>query len=356
MRVDSQLPRQHKTAVVAYQDGSVKFEIEMADLPIPGPSEALVKISATGVCGTDIGLAAGKLGPAMRILGHEGVGRIVSVGSDAVGAHLKTGMRVGVCWVRDVCGVCEMCLVDGGETRCKQQLNSGRKIDGCFAQYAIVPQRYIVALPEGPPDHLLAPILCGGVTIYKALKICGATPGRWIVISGAGGGVGTLGIQYAKSMGYRVVAIDAGAEKEEICLQLGAEAYIDLLQTKATPARVEAITKGQNAAAVLVVAGSGKAYQDGLEMLAPFGTMVCVGIPPPTELVNFHPLTFIDKGIRILGSAVGSRLDLLEAIEFLERGVVAPSVHIRKLEDLSDIAEQFQSGKAIGKYIIQIDE
>ena len=240
-----------------------------------------------------------------------------------------------------------MCLSEGGETRCLEQLNSGRKIDGTFAEFALVPFRYLITIPEGPEDEELAPILCGGVTIYKGLKICGATPGQWVVISGAGGGVGALGIQYSKAMGYRTIAIDAGKEKEEYCLGLGAEVYIDLTTIPEVGSQVCEVTggRGTGAAAVLVTAGSGQAYQDALKMLGPFGTLVCIGIPPPSQLVNFHPLQFIDLGIRIIGSAVGTRIEIREAISFVERGLVKPTIQMTTLEQLSEVGEQIAQGK-----------
>jgi propanol-preferring alcohol dehydrogenase len=146
-------------------------------------------------------------------------------------------------------------------------------------------------------------------------------------------------------MGYRTIAIDAGKAKEQYCLSLGAEVYIDLIATTDVPSIVREKTGGLGAAAVLVTAGSGKAYQDALKMLGPFGTLVCIGIPPPSQLVNFHPLLFIDMGIKIIGSAVGSRLDIQEAIAFVERGLVKPTVQMTTLEQLSDVGEQITQGK-----------
>ncbi|KAE8443694.1 hypothetical protein EG329_001466 [Mollisiaceae sp. DMI_Dod_QoI] len=347
------LPTHHKTAVwVREEDHKFHFQIEDAPVPSPGPQEVLVQISCTGVCGSDIALASGKLGPCTRLLGHEGVGRVVALGSGISDAEVKIGTRVGVAWQRDVCGTCEMCLLPDGETRCLA-LMTGRKVDGTFAEYTVVPVRYLTPVTEEVEDQLIAPILCGGVTIYKGLKLCGATPGQWIVISGAGGGVGSLGIQYAKAMGYRVIAADAGKEKEEYCLQLGAEFYIDVTGGQDTIAVVREKSGGHGAAAVLVSAGSGKAYQDAISMLGPFGTLVCIGIPPPSQTVTFHPVTFIDLGIRIIGSAVGTRLDIREALTFVQRGLVVPKVHMAKLEELSEIGEQITSGKAIGKFVIR---
>jgi alcohol dehydrogenase, propanol-preferring len=96
----------------------------------------------------------------------------------------------GIAWVRDTCQTCEHCLSPDGETRCAEQLNSGRKWDGTFAEYAVIPSRYIIQILDSIKlaDAVIAPVLCGGVTAYKALKISGETPEQWIEISGVGGG------------------------------------------------------------------------------------------------------------------------------------------------------------------------
>ena len=212
------------------------YHLETKHIPIPNVSstDILVKLSVSGVCGSDFHLAAGHLGPTKDILGHEGVGRVVKLGSSVM--NISIGDRVGIAWVRDVCGECIGCLTDGGETRCQAFLTSGKAWDGTFAEYAVIPSRYVIRLPENCSDEEVAPILCGGVTAYKAIKICGGTSGQWLLISGAGGGVGSLGIQYAKAMGYRVLAIDTG--KRDHCLSKGAEAYLEA--DEATP---EAVTK-----------------------------------------------------------------------------------------------------------------
>ena len=220
------------------------------------------------------------------------------------------------------------------------KLCSGLRRDGTFAEYAVVPSRYVIRIPGGVPDHLVAPILCGGVTAYKAVKVSEAVPGRWMVISGAGGGVGALGVQFAKSMGYRVIAIDMGDvdRKREYCLQLGAEAYFDAKEVNAE--KILSLTR-DGAAAVLVMANTGKGYQAALDFVGPLGTVVCVGIPSRGDEVSFHPTLGINKGVRIVGSAVGTRQDIWEAIEFVQRGAVKPVVDMATLDDLSDIAKNF---------------
>lgn len=298
----------------------------------------------TGICGTDLALAAGKLGPSRAILGHEGIGRVVAMGSAVPESSIVLGQRVGVGWIRDHCGKCAMCCHPAGETRCLTKPHSGRTVDGTFAEFTLVPARYVSCLPEGLEDGVVAPIMCGGVTVYKALKICGAVPGQWVAVTGAGGGVGALGVQYARAMGYRVVATDGGVAKGSYCPSLGAEAYVDFEAEQSVAEAVKRSTAGKGVQAVLAVAGSGRAYQESFGMLAPFGTLVCIGIPPPTDLVQFHPLMFIDEGFKVIGTSVGTRTDICEALEFVSRGLVVPKVEMITFQDLNTIKDRYAKG------------
>lgn len=315
-----------------HDDGGYHFEIRDHSIPQLQPSDILVKLSVSGACGSDFHMASGPAGTCREILGHEGVGRIVKLGSEVSNANV--GDRVAVAWMRDVCGDCLCCRTDGGETRCLANRNSGRTVDGSFAEYAIIPSRYIISLPDTCTDEEIAPIVCAGVTAYKGIKVSGATPGSWMIISGAGGGVGALGVQYAKAMGYRVLAIDV--DKKDYCLSIGAEEYLE-----ATDATNEAVAKIGVVQTAIVMANVGKAYQQAMSLLSPFGTLVCIGIPQQTDVVSFHPVIPALAGLRILGSAVGTRKDIAEAIEFVHRGLVKPSISMAKLEDLTDISKKF---------------
>ncbi|KAK7417273.1 hypothetical protein QQX98_004707 [Neonectria punicea] len=323
----------HRAAILLNEGPDFSFEIQSLDPPALGPREVLVEIEVTGICGTDLALAGGYLGKPNSIIGHEGVGRVIAVGSPTATALM--GQRVGVGWLRDSCGTCHSCML-GGETRCRQQVFSGRKVAGTLATVTVVPERYIVPLPEDLPAELLAPIMCAGVTAYKALKCSEAVPGSWVAISGAAGGVGALALQYALAMGYRVVAIDGGDARRQSCLDAGAEVYIDYEKDRDLKLAVTRETKGSLCAAAIVCAGSAAAYEAALTCVDYFGTLVGVGIPPPTSKVAFHPLALIDTGIKIVGSMVGSRADLAEAVEFVRRGLVTPKAVSIPLEDLND--------------------
>lgn len=337
------VPETHRAAILSQHDDH-KYSFSTQTLPLPNlePNQILLRLTHSGVCGSDLHLASGHMGPVKPILGHEGVGRVVAHGSAVSLDTIPLNSRVGIAWVRDICGACTACL-RGDEGRCVQFLTSGRTWDGSFANYAVVPARYIIQLPDEAPgleDRFVAPILCGGVTAYKALKVCGATPGSWVVVSGAGGGVGALAVQFGNAMGYRVLAVDIW--KKEYCSQLGAEAYVDA--GDATANAIQAIT-GDGVQAVIVTAGVNKAYQSAIDWLAPYGTLVCVGVPSRDQLVHFHPAWFISKGIRIVGSAVGSRPDILEALEFLRRGLVKPAVELVSLDDLNSITDGLEKVK-----------
>ncbi|KAJ5192167.1 alcohol dehydrogenase [Penicillium cf. viridicatum] len=315
----------------------------------------LVRLSVTGVCGTDIALASGELGPTQPILGHEGVGYIAQLGCNVpVTSSTQIGSRVGISFLRDICGVCPCCMRPGGETRCQRKIHSGRSVNGTFAEYTLVPARYLLRIPEsvGVVDELIAPILCGGVTAYTALKGCGVAAGEWIAIVGAGGGVGSLGTQYARAMGYRVLAIDVGETKRGLCLESGAEYFIDAGKATRPRDEVDALTAGCGVRAAIVCATSGVAYNMSLGLIAPFGRLVCVGIPAPDQLASFHPLLLIDQGIEIVGSAVGTKGDILEAIGFVEQGHVKPVITVHGLDELPGLMGDFN--QVAGKIVIRM--
>ena len=335
-------------------DSGFQFTVRQVPTPNPRPWQVLVKLFATGICGTDAALASGHAAPARDILGHEGVGRVVKIGTGIDPGTVRLGDRVGIAWVRDICGRCPCCREPGGETRCLEQWNSGRKWDGTFAEYCVVPGRYLLVLPDsdGLADEMVAPILCGGVTAYKALKACGALPGEWEAVVGTGG-VGGLAIQYARAMGYRVAAVDVGREKEESSLTAGAHAYFDALDEDVA-SHLRVLTCGTAAKAVVVTAGSSGAYQTSIDLVGVFGTLVCVGIPPPEGTMTIHPLLLIDRGITVLGTLAGTRTETLEALEFVRIGAVKPLVTIVGLEKVGEVLEKLGTVRTRKSFLLKV--
>lgn len=224
-----------------------------------------------------------------------------------------------------------------------------------MTSYVAVPERYITPLPEDVPPELLAPVMCAGVTAYKALKVARITPGSWVLISGAGGGVGALAVSYAKAMGYRTIGVDGGSKREESVIEAGAEIYINYEEEKDLRSAVLRETGGKLCAAAIVCAGVVSAYESSIECLDYFATLVAVGIPPPPQKMSIHPLTLIDYGIRMIGSITGDRADIAEAAEFVRRGVVVPKVEVVTMQLLDSYVERIHDleGK---KLVVCLDD
>jgi len=323
--------------------------IEGVPVPTPSYGEVLVKVTATGVCHTDLHAASGDW-PAKPTLpfipGHEGVGFVAAVGPGV--KNLKEGDVVGIAWLHDACGHCEYCE-SGWETLCAEQHNSGYSVNGSFAEYAIGSADFVARLPKDANFAELAPILCAGVTTYKGIKETEAKPGEWIAISGLGG-LGHIAVQYAKAMGLHVAALDVTQEKLDLARKLGADFAVNAKDPDAVPKVVKAT--GGGAHGVLVTAVSIPAFAQAVGMARRKGTVALTGLPPgefPTPIFDV-----VMNRITIRGSIVGTRKDLAEAIEFAAEGKVRAHIHNAKLDDINQIFSDLEAGKIDGRMVVTI--
>lgn len=317
-------------------------------VPTPGPGQALVEISATGVCHTDLHAADGDwpVKPTLPFIpGHEGAGVVAALGPGVT--HLKEGDRVGIAWLHSACGHCHFCL-SGWETLCLEQKNSGYSVNGSFAQYALGQADYLGRIPKDLSFVDAAPILCAGVTTYKGLKEIEARPGEWVVISGVGG-LGHVAIQYAKAMGLHVAAVDLGAEKMALARNLGAEISIDA-KTQDPPTEIQKQIGG--AQGVLVTAVSTVAFKQAIGMLRRSGTCVLVGLPPGDFPISIFDVVLNRYTIR--GSIVGTRLDLEEALAFAAGGKVKATIETLALESINDVFNRLRTGQVNGRVVLGI--
>ena len=201
------------------------MEYKQIDVPKAGVGEVLVNIKYSGVCHTDLHALNGDWPIPTKLPlvgGHEGAGIVVARGEDVTDDVCKIGEAVGVKWLNECCLQCTFCQ-QADEPLCLKPKLSGYTVDGSFQQYCIAGARQVAHIPEGVPLDEVSPILCAGITVYKGLKESGARPGQTVAIVGAGGGLGSLAIQYAKAMGLRVIGVDGGDEKKAMCSKLGAE-------------------------------------------------------------------------------------------------------------------------------------
>ena len=337
-----------KAAVVrAFKEPLV---IQEVPVPAPGAGQILVKIAASGVCHTDLHAADGdwpvKPKPPF-IPGHEGVGHVAAVGVGV--SHVKEGDRVGVPWLYTACGHCRHCL-GGWETLCEQQQNTGYSVNGGFAEYVVADPDYVGHLPGNVSFVEIAPILCAGVTVYKALKVTDTRPGDWVVISGIGG-LGHVAVQYAKAMGLNVIAVDVDDAKLELARKLGASLGVNA--RKADPAAFVKKEVG-GAQGVLVTAVSPKAFEQAMGLVGRGGTVSLVGLPPgdfPLSIFNT-----VLNGITVRGSIVGTRLDLQEALDFAGQGKVKATVATERLESINDIFSRMRAGDIQGRVVIDFQK
>jgi propanol-preferring alcohol dehydrogenase len=307
----------------------------------------------TGVCHTDLHVKKDDWplhGITPLIGGHEGVGDVVAIGEYTQDSPVKVGDRVGIKWLAYSCLQCEQCR-KGREQLCPNAKNSGFSVDGTFSEYVVSWVNHVSPIPAALPSSDAASILCAGVTVYRAIKYSQTDIGDWIVIPGAGGGLGHLAIQYAAHKGLRVVAVDTGAEKKNLCLSLGAEKWIDFKESKDLVKSIKEATDGFGPHAAVVTAATGEAYKQAVDYLRPGGTLMVVGLPGTATLDASIFFTVL-KGISILGSYVGNRQDAYEALDIAARGNVKVHFDLRPLADIKEIYEGLEEGKIAGRIVV----
>ncbi|MCH0629258.1 zinc-dependent alcohol dehydrogenase [Kocuria palustris] len=346
------IPETQKAIIFTEHGGPLEYK----DIPVPKPkpNELLINVKASGVCHTDLHAWLGdwpldtKLATTGSLVGgHEGAGVVVDMGENVQGWEI--GDYAGIKWLNGLCLSCEYCE-NGNESNCDHADLSGYTHDGSFQQYATADAVQAARIPKDVDLFKVAPILCAGITVYKALKTAGLKPGQWVAISGAGGGLGSLAVQYAKAMGLRVVGIDGGAEKEQAARKLGAEAFVDFTKTKDVPAAVQDITGG-GPHGVINVSVSEQAMQQSLEYVRKKGTVVLVGLPPNAK-VTANVLDTVVKSVDIVGSYVGNRADSAEAIDFFARGLIDYPIHVAGLSELPEIYKKMEKGEIVGRYVL----
>jgi propanol-preferring alcohol dehydrogenase len=192
--------------------------------------------------------------------------------------------------------------------------------------------------------------------VYSALRKSNAESGSWVVLLGAGGGLGHLAVQFsARAIGHRVIGVDHSSKKD-IILESGAEHFIPIDGTDDMAAAVKELTDGLGAHAVLVLTANNKAYASSMNLLRFGGRLVCVGIPEgkPVAIESALPGMMVAMGWSIVGSAVGDRKEALETLEFAARGVVKTHFRIEKMDKLDDIFKDMDQGKLKGRVVLDL--
>jgi D-arabinose 1-dehydrogenase-like Zn-dependent alcohol dehydrogenase len=325
-----------KAVQVSKPGGS--FEVVERPIPQPGRGQVRIKVEACGVCHSDaIVKETGWPGLQYpRIPGHEIAGRIDAVGADVT--QWKSGERVGVGWHGGHCFTCDPCR-RGDFINCKFEKITAIHFDGGYAEYVIVPAEAVALMPADLPADEAAPLMCAGITVFNALRNTGAHAGDLVAVQGIGG-LGHLGIQFARQMGFRTVAIGRGGDKQALAKKLGAHEYIDT--DAGDPAQT--LQKLGGASVVLATAPDSKSMSALVNGLGPNSTLMIVGADLAPLSVTPVQLIFGNRSIR--GKASGTARDSQDTLEFSALSGVRPMIERYPLEKAAEAYQQMISGKA----------
>jgi alcohol dehydrogenase, propanol-preferring len=350
------IPKQMKAVQVT--EYSKPYVINSVSVPTDlGSHDLLVKVAIASYCHTDSMVAGGTFETALPVTGsHEGSGTVTQIGSEVT--DFKIGDRVMCGLPLHPCGACHDCL--GPEESHRQYCSHitghiGVHVNGCFAEYVKVDARHTTHLPDEVSLLSAAPLACAGRTIWRGVLQTGLKAGQSLAIVGSGGGLGHLGIQFAKkAKGLNVIAIDARDEGLELSKKTGADVVIDARTSKSKiVAEVQAVTGGDGADATIVLADADDSAALGCAITRMHGTVVQIAQPDEIK-IPFQEFVFRD--IHVKGSLLCSPEEsksMLEAVA--EHGIKVKTHEFNSLYKIKELIDLVHSGKVSGKAVVVVD-
>lgn len=317
------------------------------DVPEPGYNEVLVKITACGICYTDLEMLQGKW-PVARfpvVPGHEITGVVEATGPGV--SWPEVGTAVGAQFLGDSCRHCDYC-VRGDRILCPSKRITGIMFDGGYTEYAVLKADFVTPLPEGLDPVAAAPLMCAGITAFNTLRRAGIKPTSRVAVIGAGG-VGALAVRYAVAMGARVAVIGRSHRGEAAAWQLGAERYIATSDTD--PAKeLKAWDGGANL--IVNTSPSTSAAEAAFTGLAPDGTLALCGYDEPLALPT-QPLTL--NRLYVTGNPSGSPADLRDTLAFSMAHEILPEFTPVGLRDANAVLDAMAEGRSGKRSVITFD-
>jgi alcohol dehydrogenase, propanol-preferring len=313
----------------------------------PSPNQVRIRVEACGVCHSDAGTVEGLFPITFpRVPGHEVVGRIDAVGSEVKG--WAAGQRVGVGFLGGPCGYCDFCR-DGDLVNCKNQEYTGIHSDGGYAEVMLARASGLVRIPDDLSSADAAPLLCAGITTFSALRNSPAKAGDLVAVVGIGG-LGHLGLQYARHMGFEVAAISRGADTAQLAKKLGAHHYIDSASTDPAAALQEL----GGAQVILVTASSGAVVAQTFKGLRPSGVSVVVGVGPEPIQTSTSDLIFGSR--RLEGSLTGNSATGDATLKFSVLSGISAMIETVPLEQARAAYAKMMAGKARFRMVLTMND
>lgn len=335
---------QHRAVHVA--SAGAALEIAEVDTPAPGGGQVRIAVAACGVCGTDHAFVNGGFPGLTWPLtpGHEIAGTIAEVGDGVEG--FAVGDRVAVGWFGGHCGHCTQCR-KGDFIHCENAQIPSWHYPGGYAESVLAPANALARIPEALSFAEAAPMACAGVTVFHGLRQTRAKPGDRVAVLGVGG-LGHLGVQFARAMGFETIAIARGADKAQDALDLGAHHYVD---SKAGDVS-EALQKLGGVTVVLATAANSQAMADTVGGLLPRGELIVVGVTP--EPLPISPLQLISPGLSVTGHPSGTAADVEDTMNFAVQSGVRARIQEMPLAQAADAYAAMDTGKARYRMVLTV--
>ena len=312
----------------------------------------LIEILYCGVCHSDLHQARNEWGNAVypMVPGHEIVGKVTQVGAGV--SMWKVGDTVGVGVFVDSCRTCEQCLA-GEEQYCDNGMTAtynsksrdGKELNhGGYSTHIVVDEKYVVRVPEGMDLAATAPLLCAGITTYSPLRYFGVKPGDSVAIVGLGG-LGHMGMKFAKAMGARVTVLSHSESKRDAALALGADEFLVLSNPEDFGAH------GSKFNLILDTVSAEHSYDAYLSLLKLNGTMVLVGLPNPASISAF---SLVGRRRSLAGSMIGGIRETQEMLDFCaEKGIVA-EVEVISMDYINEAYERMLKSDVRYRFVIDL--
>ena len=310
------------------------WELKTLPDPRPQPGQVLIRIRASGLCGTDLHVHHGRFGMAAPVVaGHEPVGEVVELGE---GVHaLRLGDRVGVHWNQKGCGRCRTC--QSGDQYACPQAQSWMHLGGGNSELMLAWESGCALLPDGLSYEAAAPIFCAGYTVMSGLRNADPKPGERVGVLGVGG-LGHLALQFSRAVGLETWAITSQAGKSAELKAMGAH---EVIVGGQEPGKALGAAGGFDV--ILSTTNSPKQIASAFGGLRPGGRLVNMGVAEGP--VALDPMLLIMGKRQLRGSSQDERADLVEALELVASGKVKPVIEVYPLEQVNQVRDRLEAGK-----------
>ena len=317
----------------------VALDTNDVEVPQAGSGDVLVRVKACGLCRTDLHIIEGDL-PKRKlpvIPGHQVIGVVEQMGQEASG--VKPGDRVGVAWLNWTCGACGFCRL-GRENLCIRARFTGYNVDGGYAEYISAPADFVYPIPESFSDEHAAPLLCGGVIGYRALKLSQVEPGQGLGLYGFGSSAHIV-LQLARHLKCRVFVFTRSAEHQEMALEMGAEW-----------AGTAADRPPEEIDSSIIFAPAGELVPQALSSMKKGGTLVLAGVAMSPIPEMPYELIYGERSVRSVANA--TRRDAMELLEMAAQAPIETQIQTFNLQEANEALRLLKAGKINGSGVFVI--